>query len=145
SRGGLFMSHANRRRFLGNCAWLAVGAAGDMLLQRSFSLGEPALAQEGATPSPEERLRALRIELPTVSKPVDYVPTVRVDHLLYVSGYEPLRADGTSIVGKLGRDLDANEGARAARRVALVMLSVVRAELGSLDKVARLVKTFGMV
>jgi enamine deaminase RidA (YjgF/YER057c/UK114 family) len=139
------MSAPNRRRFLDNCAWLAVGAAGGMLLPRSFSLGEPSLARDDASQSPEERLRELKIELPTLGKPVGYVPAVRVDNLLYVSGYEPRKADGSSIVGKLGRDLDVNEGAQAARQVALLMLSVVRAELGSLDKVVRLVKTFGMV
>jgi enamine deaminase RidA (YjgF/YER057c/UK114 family) len=73
------------------------------------------------------------------------VPAVRVDNLLYVSGYEPRTADGTPLIGKLGRDLDASEGAVAARQVGLLVLSVVRAELGSLDKVVRLVKTFGMV
>ncbi len=139
------MSAPNRRRFLDNCAWLVVGAAGGMLLPRSFSLGGRALAQGDASRSPEERLRALKIELPAVDRPVGYVPAVRVDNLLYVSGYEPRKADGTSLVGKLGRDLDAKEGAQAARQVALRVLSAVRAELGSLDKVARLVKTFGMV
>jgi enamine deaminase RidA (YjgF/YER057c/UK114 family) len=133
------MSAPNRRRFLDNCAWLAVGAAGGMLLPRSLSLGEQSLARDDASPSPEERLRELKIELPTLAKPVGYVPAVRVDNLLYVSGYEPHKADGSSIVGKLGRDLDVNEGAQAARLVALLMLSVVRAELGSLDK------AFGMV
>jgi enamine deaminase RidA (YjgF/YER057c/UK114 family) len=139
------VSAPNRRRFLNNCAWLAAGAAGGLILPRSFSLDGPALAREDASPGPEERLRALKIELPRVGTPAEYVPAVRVENLLFVSGYEPLKDDGTSVVGKLGRDLDVNEGARAARRVALLMLGVVRAELGSLDRVARLVKTFGMV
>jgi enamine deaminase RidA (YjgF/YER057c/UK114 family) len=139
------MSALNRRRFVDNCAWFVVGAAGGLLLPRSFSVGKPALARDDASQSPEERLRELKIELPTVGKPVGYVPAVRVDNLLYVSGYEPRKADGTPLVGKLGRDLDANEGAQAARQVALLVLSVVRTELGSLDKVVRLVKTFGMV
>jgi enamine deaminase RidA (YjgF/YER057c/UK114 family) len=130
---------------LDNCAWLVVGAAGGRLLPRSFSLDVPALARDVASQSPEERLRELKIELPTVGKPVGYVPAVRVNDLLFVSGYEPRKADGTPLAGKLGRDLDANEGAQAARKVALLVLSVVRAELGSLDKVVRLVKTFGMV
>src|SRR5437763_1246998 len=72
-------------------------------------------------------------------------PAVRVDNLPYGSGYEPRKADGTPLVGKLGRDLSTNEGAEAARQIALLVLSVVRAELGSLDNVVRLVKTFGMV
>jgi enamine deaminase RidA (YjgF/YER057c/UK114 family) len=139
------MPHANRRRFLDNCAWLIFGAAGGVVLERTVSHGEQTPAREGAFTSPEDRIRTLKLELPALGKPVGYVPAVRVDNLLYVSGYEPSRADGSPIVGKLGRDLDANEGAQAARQVALLMLSVVRAELGSLDKVVRLVKTFGMV
>ena len=114
-------------------------------MPRWFPLGEPALAQDVAAPSPEERLRKLKLELPTVGKPTGYVPAVRVDNLLYVSGYEPRKADGTPLVGKLGRDLNAKEGNQAARQIALLVLSVVRAELGSLNKVVRLVKTFGMV
>src|SRR3954453_839255 len=106
------MSAPNRRRFLNNCAWLAVGAAGGLLLPRSFSLDGPALAGDDAPQGPEERLRALKIELPTVGKPVEYGPAVRVGNLLSVPGNEPLQADGTSVVGKLGRDLDVNEGAR---------------------------------
>jgi enamine deaminase RidA (YjgF/YER057c/UK114 family) len=135
----------NRRRFLDNCAWLVVGASGGMLLPRTFFLNGPALARDNASQGPEERLRELKIELPTVGKPMGYVPAVRVDNLLYVSGYEPRKADGASLVGKLGRELDADEGAQAARQIGLQVLSVVRAELGSLDKVVRLVKTFGMV
>jgi len=139
------MSRVNRRRFLDSGAWLVFGAAGGLVLERVFSLGEPAVAREGASESPEERLRERKIELPTLGKPEGYVPAVRSGNLLFVSGYEPQKADGTPFVGKLGRDLGAKEGAEAARSVALLMLSVVRSELGSLDKVVRLVKTFGMV
>ena len=139
------MSAPNRRRFLNNCAWLAAGVSGGMLVPRWMPLGAPVLAQDDAAPSPEERLRKLKIELPMAGKPTGYVPAVRVDSLLYVSGYEPRKADGGPLVGKLGKDLDVKEGYQAARQVALLVLSVVRAELGSLDKVVRLVKTFGMV
>jgi enamine deaminase RidA (YjgF/YER057c/UK114 family) len=139
------MSALNRRRFLRHCTLVAAGAAGGMFLPRWFSLGDPVLAQNEAAPSAEERLRKLNIELPMVGKPTGYVPAVRVDSLLYVSGFEPRKPDGTSLVGKLGRDLDTKEGYQAARQIALQVLSVVRAELGSLDKVVRLVKTFGMV
>jgi enamine deaminase RidA (YjgF/YER057c/UK114 family) len=134
----------NRRRFLHNCGWLTAGMAGGVFLPRWFPRGEPAQGREPA-PSPEERLRQLKIELPMVDRPTGYVPAVRVDNLLYVSGYEPRKADNTPLVGKLGRDLDVKEGYQAARQIALQVLSVVRVELGSLDKVVRLVKTFGMV
>jgi hypothetical protein len=76
-----------------------------MLLPRWFPLGEPALAQDDASPSPEERLRTLKLELPKVGKPAGYVPAVRVDNLLVVSGYEPRKADGTPLVGKPGGSL----------------------------------------
>ncbi|MBY0525829.1 MAG: RidA family protein [Gemmataceae bacterium] len=139
------MAAPNRRRFLNNCAWLAAGVTGGILLPRWLPLGEPALAQDDAAASPEERLRKLKIELPMIGKPTGYVPAVRVDNLLFVSGYEPRKADGSPLVGKLGKDLDVKEGYQAARQIALIMLSAVRTELGSLDKVVRLVKTFGMV
>ncbi len=116
-----------------------------MLVPRWLTDGEPALDQDVAPPSPEEQLRKLKLELPAVGKPTGYVPAVRVDNLLYVSGYEPRKADGTPLAGKLGRDLNVQQGNQAARQVALLVSSVVRAELGSLDKVVRLVKTFGMV
>jgi enamine deaminase RidA (YjgF/YER057c/UK114 family) len=140
------MADTDRRRFLTHCGWLAAGAAGGALLPRWLTHAEPALAEDAASPSPEERLRTLKIELPVAAKPgTGYMPAVRVDNLLYVSGLEPRKADGTAVIGKLGQDLDVKEGQMAARLVGLQMLSVVRAELGSLDKVVRLVKTLGMV
>ena len=65
--------------------------------------------------------------------------------MLYLSGHIALDKDGKPIVGKLGTDLTVAQGQEAARRVALTILGVVRAELGSLDRVVRLVKTLGMV
>jgi enamine deaminase RidA (YjgF/YER057c/UK114 family) len=65
--------------------------------------------------------------------------------MLYVSGHTPVGADGKNIVGRLGADMDVKQGQEAARIVALRVLSVVRGELGSLDRVVRVVKTLGMV
>src|SRR4029077_11794081 len=65
---------------------------------------------------------------------------------LYVSGHGPLKADGKSMqVGRVGGDLTTEQGKEAARLVGLAILSTVRKNLGSLDKVKRLVKTLGMV
>jgi enamine deaminase RidA (YjgF/YER057c/UK114 family) len=90
----------------------------------------------------EERLRKLKIELPAVSRPTNtLVNAVRVGDMLFVSGTGP----GKGVVGQLGKDYDVAKGKAAARQVGLQILSVVKAELGSLDKVQRLVKTFGMV
>jgi enamine deaminase RidA (YjgF/YER057c/UK114 family) len=137
---------SNRRRFLHNCGWLAAGAAGGWLLPRWFSDAESARADEKNGSSAEEQIRKLKLNLPPVGKSgPTLVPAVRAGDMLYVSGHGPRKPDGTSVVGKLGKDLDVKQGQEAARLVGLQTLSVVRAELGSLDKVVRLVKTLGMV
>ena len=94
----------------------------------------------------EDRLAELKLELPPAPKPVaTYVTAVRQGNLLYVSGHGPLRADGTLHKGKVGHDLDIEAGQAAARQTGLAILATVRDQLGSLDKVVRLVKVLGMV
>src|SRR3954469_6701803 len=94
----------------------------------------------------DARLAELKLELPPAPKPVaTYVTAMRVGDLLYVSGHGPLRPDGSMFTGKLGADLDVPAGMAAARQTGLAILATVRAHLGSLDKVARLVKSLGMV
>jgi enamine deaminase RidA (YjgF/YER057c/UK114 family) len=123
---------------------LGGGAAG-LLLRDLLSAG-PAIQAEPANPGHEARLRRLGLQLPPVPRPTNtLVPAVRVGDMLYVSGHGPSRPDGTPWVGKLGQGLDVQQGQAAARSVGLTTLSVVRAELGSLDRVVRLVRTFGMV
>jgi enamine deaminase RidA (YjgF/YER057c/UK114 family) len=138
----------DRRSLLTHGACLATGAALGWLGLRSWpvGVGPRALAGE-AGETPEERLRMLKLELPPAPtiKGATLVPAVRVGDMLYVSGHGPGSIDGKPIVGKVGADLDVKQGADAARRVGLTILSVVRAELGNLDKVVRLVKTLGMV
>lgn len=96
--------------------------------------------------SAEARLVELKLELPPAPRPVaTYLTAVRHGDLLYVSGHGPLRPDGTLHVGKVGADLDLEAGRSAARQTGLAILATVRAQLGSLDKVARLVKVLGMV
>jgi len=88
----------------------------------------------------------LGLELPPAAKPVaNYVSAVRTDNLVYLSGHGPLRNDGTLITGKVGTDLTLEEGYEAARRVALGLLGSLKAEIGNLDKVRRVVKLLGMV
>ena len=71
---------------------------------------------------------------------------VRTGNLLYTSGAGPVeRPDGTRLQGKLGRDLTVEEGYQAARETALVLLGIIRRELGTLDRVTRVVKVLGMV
>ncbi len=94
----------------------------------------------------EARLRELGLELPTAPKAMGtYSPAVRHGDLLYLSGHGPLRADGTYVQGRLGADLDLAAGREAARLTALAMLATIRAHLGSLDRVVRIVKVLGLV
>jgi enamine deaminase RidA (YjgF/YER057c/UK114 family) len=94
----------------------------------------------------EDRVAELKLELPPAPKPVaTYVTAMRVGNLLYVSGHGPLRPDGTMITGKLGADMDVPAGMAAARQTGLAILATVRAHLGSLDRVVRLIKSLGMV
>ena len=92
------------------------------------------------------RLTELGLTLPSPPKPMaTYVTAVQLGDLLYVSGTGPLGADGTYATGRLGAELDVPAGQAAARACALAMLATVRAHLGSLDRVARLVKVLGFV
>ena len=96
--------------------------------------------------SPEERLAELRLELPPAPKPVAvYKPLVIVGSMAYVSGHGPLRTDKTLITGIVGRDLTLEEGKAAARQVGLAILATLRSELGSLNRVKRVIKVLGMV
>lgn len=94
----------------------------------------------------EQRLRERGIVLNPPSKPVaNYVNAVRVGNLLYLAGKGPKNADGSDITGKVGKELSIQQGYEAARTVAIQHLAVIKAELGSLNKVKRIVKVLGMV
>ena len=94
----------------------------------------------------EDRLHELGIELTEVFPPAGkYVGAVRTGSLVFLSGAGPVRPDGTFVTGKVGRDVDLDAAKEAARLTGLQLLAVLRAELGSLDRVARVVKTLGMV
>ena len=95
---------------------------------------------------PDERVNQLHLILPTAPKPLAvYRPSLRVGNLLYVSGHGPLRPDGTLHTGIVGKDLTLEQGQDAARQVALAVLATVKANLGTLNKVKRLIKTLGWV
>lgn len=94
----------------------------------------------------EQRLGQLGLRLPPAPPAGGvYHPVVRQGSLLYVSGQGPVLQDGSLIKGKVGRDLDAEAGKRAARQTGLTMLATLQAHLGSLDGIGRLIKLFGMV
>ncbi|WP_299530123.1 RidA family protein [Ulvibacterium sp.] len=95
---------------------------------------------------PEAKLSELGIALSTPSAPVaNYVNAVRTGNLIFLAGKGPLKPDGENITGKLGGDLTIEEGYEAARITGINQLSVLKAELGNLNKVKRIVKVLGMV
>lgn len=95
---------------------------------------------------PEAKLQELGITLNTPSAPVaNYVNAVRTGNLIFLAGKGPRKADGENITGKLGADLTIEEGYEAARVTGINQLSVLKAELGNLNKVKRIVKVKGMV
>lgn len=94
----------------------------------------------------EEKIKELGLELPAPQAPKGiYHPVVIADKLLYVSGMGPYKTNGELIKGKVGKDLTLEEGQIAARQVGLAMLSTIRAQIGDLNRVKRMVKTLGMV
>jgi len=74
-----------------------------------------------------------------------YKPGLKVDHLYYVSGHGPVLNDGSLIVGRVGDAMDMEEGKLAAQQVGLTILSTLKSQLGSLDKIKRVIKVLGMV
>jgi enamine deaminase RidA (YjgF/YER057c/UK114 family) len=95
---------------------------------------------------PERRLAQLGIELPAGSAPVgSYLKVTRWKDLVFLSGHGPVRPDGTRVTGRVGSDLDEAQAYQAAHLVGLGLLSTLRHELGSLDRVARVLKLLGMV
>lgn len=96
--------------------------------------------------SHEANLQRLGLPLPPAPNPVAvYKPLVIFGGAAYVSGHGPLRVDGTLITGVVGRDLSLEEGKAAAHQVGLAIIATLRAQLGTLDRVVRLVKLLGMV
>ncbi|MGH2404651.1 MAG: RidA family protein [bacterium] len=94
----------------------------------------------------EAKLAELKLELPAAPVPLaNYVRTVRVGNLLFVSGHGPQRDGKMQSVGKLGKDLTVQDGYKAAQLVCLNCLASVKNELGDLDRVKRVVKLLGMV
>lgn len=94
----------------------------------------------------EQKLKDQKVELFKPSAPMaNYVKAVRVGNLIFLAGHGPTKADGTNITGKVGKDLSVEQGYMAARQTAISMLSTLKAEIGDLNKVKRVVKVLGMV
>ena len=96
--------------------------------------------------SAEEKLVELKLHLPPAAKPAGvYKPVVIAGNLAYVSGHGPLKNDGSLITGRIGDGFDQQHGYDAARQTGLAILATLRANLGSLNRVKRVIKTLGMV
>jgi enamine deaminase RidA (YjgF/YER057c/UK114 family) len=94
----------------------------------------------------EQKLKELKITLPQATQPIaNYVKAVRSGNLIFVAGHGPTKADGTNITGKVGKDLTLEEGIEASRVTTISILSTLKAELGDLDKIKRIVKVTGWV
>ena len=96
--------------------------------------------------TPEQNFAALGLGLPPAPAPMGvYKPCLQDGKYLYVSGHGPVLEDKSLITGRIGQDLDIEQGKLAARQTGLTILSTIRTHLGSLDKVKRVIKVLGMV
>jgi enamine deaminase RidA (YjgF/YER057c/UK114 family) len=96
--------------------------------------------------TPEERLAELDLAVPEVAKPVaSYVPAVRSGHHVFTSGQLPMREGQLITTGKVGGEVTAEEAVECARQCALNALAAVRAEIGELSNVKRIVKVVAFV
>lgn len=94
----------------------------------------------------EQRFAELKLILPSAPRPVAvYRPVVVVQGLAYVSGHGPVCPDGSLIKGRVGAELNLEQGHAAARQVGLAILATLRSHCGSLDSVKRVIKLLGMV
>jgi enamine deaminase RidA (YjgF/YER057c/UK114 family) len=94
----------------------------------------------------DSRVEELKLQLPPVPKPAGvYSPIVQSGNIVYVSGHGPNLPDGGMICGKVGSDLTEEQGKQAARQVGLTILATLKSQLGSLNRVERVLKVLGMV
>jgi enamine deaminase RidA (YjgF/YER057c/UK114 family) len=96
--------------------------------------------------SADAKIAELNLQLPPIPKPGGvYKPVVIVGNMAYVSGHVSLKPDGSIITGRVGSEVDQEAGKKAAEAAGIAILATLRHNLGSLDKVKRVVKTLGMV
>ena len=96
--------------------------------------------------SPDQRFQNLNLTLPPAPKPLGvYKPFLIVDKFVYVSGHGTVKEDGTLIIGRIGKDMNLDEGKAAAQQVGLAILATLKQNLGSLNKIKRVIKVLGMV
>jgi enamine deaminase RidA (YjgF/YER057c/UK114 family) len=94
----------------------------------------------------EQKLIQWGLVLPPAPTPMGvYKPCLVEGRFLYVSGHGPVQEDGSLIIGRVGQDLDIEQGKAAAKQAGLAILATIRSHLGSLDNVRRVIKILGMV
>jgi len=94
----------------------------------------------------DQRFEQLGLTLPPAPKPLGvYKPFLIVGNFVYVSGHGTVKEDGTLIIGRVGKDFTMEEGKQAAQQVRLAILATLKKNLGSFDKIKRVVKVLGMV
>ena len=94
----------------------------------------------------QQRLEELGIQLPAPAQPVaSYLPAVEIGGFLHVSGQISMEQDGSLIVGRLGEDFNLERGQAAARRCGIMLIAQMKAVLGDLDRVEKIVKLGGFV
>lgn len=96
--------------------------------------------------SADKNFNALGLTLPPAPEPLGvYKPFLQIGNTVYVSGHGTVQEDGSLIIGRIGKDMDEDEGKAAAQQVGLAILATLKKNLGSLDKIDRVVKVLGMV
>ena len=96
--------------------------------------------------TPDQQFEKLNLVLPPAPKPLGvYKPFLIVDKFVYVSGHGTVKEDRSLIIGRIGKDLTLEEGKLAARQVGLAILATLKENLGSLNKIKRVIKVLGMV
>ena len=96
--------------------------------------------------SADAKVSELNLQLPPIPKPGGvYKPVVVVGNMAYVSGHVSLKPDGSIITGRVGSEVDQEAGKKAAEAAGLAILATLRHNLGSLDRIKRVIKTLGMV
>lgn len=129
-----------------NLTLIIIGAFFAYACTQTVAQEEPVRQEELYDYDVEERINSLGITLAEPSSPVaNYVNSVRTGNLVFMAGKGPNKPEGGYVTGKLGSDLTIEEGYEAGRLVAIAQLSALKAEVGDLNKVVRIVKVLGMV
>jgi enamine deaminase RidA (YjgF/YER057c/UK114 family) len=96
--------------------------------------------------TPDEKFKQTGLSLPPAPKPIGvYKPFLVVNQFVYVSGHGTVKDDGSLIIGRIGKDLTLDEGKAAAQQVGLAILATLVKNLGTLNKIKRVIKVLGMV